>query len=197
MLDCHDGIPILPDIEGILEVKESRKIVDTCVKRGADVSRVLSPRYEAEDGFDVHQIGCTYYSALDCDDAYMAARAIQFFAPGVPQVYYVGLLAGENDHESVRLTGEGRAINRHNYSAAEVDQALQKGVVQRLLRLIRFRNEYPAFDGSFGVRKSGDKDIVLAWQRGNWMCSLNVDIYTNQAVITYVDDRGELQECKV
>jgi sucrose phosphorylase len=26
-----------------------------------------------------------------------AARAIQFFAPGMPQVYYVGLLAGSND----------------------------------------------------------------------------------------------------
>ncbi|MDH4285992.1 MAG: sucrose phosphorylase, partial [Gallionella sp.] len=129
MLDCHDGIPILPDIESILEVEESRKIVDTCVQRGANLNRVLSPRYEAEDGFDVHQIGCTYYSALDCDDdAYMAARAMQFFAPGVPQVYYVGLLAGENDQESVRLTGEGRAINRHNYDIVEIDRALQKDV---------------------------------------------------------------------
>jgi sucrose phosphorylase len=127
----------------------------------------------------------------------LAARAIQFFAPGVPQVYYVGLLAGENDHESVRLAGESRAINRHNYSAAEVDQALQKGVVQRLLRLIRFRNEYPAFGGSFEVRKSGDKDIVLAWQRGNRMCSLNVDMHTNQVLITYVDDTGELQVYRV
>jgi sucrose phosphorylase len=197
MLDCHDGIPILPDIEGILEVKESRKIVDTCVQHGANLSRILSPRYKAEDGFDVHQIGCTYYSALDCDDdAYLAARAIQFFAPGVPQVYYVGLLAGENDHEGVRLTGEGRAINRHNYSAAEVNQALQRGVVQRLLRLIRFRNEHPAFGGSFRV-KSGDKGILLAWQRGNRMCSLIVDMYTNQAVITYADDTGKLQEYKV
>jgi sucrose phosphorylase len=198
MLDCHDGIPILPDIEGILEVKESRKIVDTCVKRGADVSRVLSPRYEAEDGFDVHQIECTYYSALDCDDdAYMAARAIQLFAPGVPQVYYVGLLAGENDQENVRLTGEGRAINRHNYDIAEIDRALQKDVVQRLLKLIRFRNEYPAFDGSFGVLKSGNRDVLLSWQKGNRVCSLLVNLDTYQAVITYVDEAGELQEYKV
>ncbi|MBN1976090.1 MAG: sucrose phosphorylase [Anaerolineae bacterium] len=197
MLDCHDGIPILPDIGGILEVEESRKIVDTCVQRGANLSRILSSQYKAVDGFDVHQIGCTYYSALDCDDdAYMAARAIQFFTPGVPQVYYVGLLAGENDYESVRLTGESRAINRHNYSTAEVDRALQKRVVQRLFRLIRFRNEYPAFGGSFEA-KSGDKDILLAWQRGNRMCSLIVDICTNQAVITYVDDTGESREYKV
>jgi sucrose phosphorylase len=122
---------------------------------------------------------------------------MQFFAPGVPQVYYVGLLAGENDHESVKLTGEGRAINRHNYSAAEVDQALQKEVVQRMLELIRFRNEYSAFGGSFRVLESGDKEILLSWQRGERMCVLLVDMGTNQAVITYVDDTGELQEYKV
>ena len=66
---------------------------------------------------DVHQLNCTYYSALDCDDdRYVAARAIQLFARGVPQIYYVGLLAGENDHAAVAESGEGRAINRHDYS---------------------------------------------------------------------------------
>ncbi|MBC7252310.1 MAG: sucrose phosphorylase, partial [Anaerolineae bacterium] len=198
MLDCHDGIPILPDLEGILQVEESRKIVDVCVQRGAKLSRILSSRHKAEDGFDVHQIECTYYSALDCDDdAYMAARAIQFFAPGVPQVYYVGLLAGENDQESVRLTGEGRAINRHNYDLAEIDRALQQDVVQRLLKLIRFRNEYPAFDGSFSVLQSGDRDVLLSWQKGNHVCSLRVNLDSYQTIITYTDEMGALREYKV
>jgi hypothetical protein len=31
------------------------------------------------------------------DRDYLLARAVQFFAPGVPQVYYVGLLAGHNE----------------------------------------------------------------------------------------------------
>ena len=35
---------------------------------------------------------------------------------GVPQIYYVGLLAGENDVVAVGRTGEGRAINRHDYT---------------------------------------------------------------------------------
>lgn len=64
-------------------------------------------------------------------------------------MYYVGLLAGENDRLEVQLTGEGRAINRHNYSLEEVEESLAKPVVQRLLKLIRFRNEYPSFNGEF------------------------------------------------
>lgn len=45
-------------------------------------------------------------SVLTCDihasQAYLLARAIQFWTPGVPMVYYVGLFAGAND-EAVRL----------------------------------------------------------------------------------------------
>ena len=49
---------------------------------------------------DVHQLNCTYCAALgEDDDRYIAARAIQLFARGVPQIYYVGLLAGLNDDE--------------------------------------------------------------------------------------------------
>lgn len=47
-----------------------------------------------------HQYNCTYFSALHGNPKhYLLARAIQFFTPGLPMVYYVGLLAGRNDHE--------------------------------------------------------------------------------------------------
>lgn len=59
------------------------------------------------------------------DDDYLIARAIQFFAPGVPQVYYVGLLAGANDMDLLRHTGVGRDINRHYYTCAELKEGLQ------------------------------------------------------------------------
>ena len=49
-------------------------------------------------------------------DAYLDARAIQFFSPGIPQVYYVGLLAGENDFNAPEKSGDGREINKHNYT---------------------------------------------------------------------------------
>jgi sucrose phosphorylase len=190
-LDCHDGIPVQPDMDDILEIAESKQIVDICMQRGANLNRILSTTHQAQTDFDAHQINITYYSALNCnDDAYLAARAIQFFAPGVPQVYYVGLLAGKNDQEAVNRTGEGRAINRHNYSLDEVEQAVQTTVVQRLLKLIRFRNEYPAFNGEFKVVNTDERVLSLRWEKGEKMCQLNVDLETHQAVIEYSDDVG-------
>ncbi|MHA7581444.1 sucrose phosphorylase [Paenibacillus vandeheii] len=191
MLDCHDGIPVKPDLDGLIDTAEARRLVDVCLERGANLSLILSDEHKAEDGFDVHQIRCTYYSALDHnDDAYLAARAIQFFAPGIPQVYYVGLLAGENDVERVKLTGEGREINRHNYILEEIDQALEKEVVQRLLNLIRFRNSYDAFQGQFSVLDARDDEIRLQWSNGEQYCTLAVNLNTYQSVICYMDEQG-------
>jgi sucrose phosphorylase len=191
MLDCHDGIPVQPDLDGILEPAEAKRVVALCESRGANLNRILSESHKEADGFDAHQINCTYYSALNCDDdAYLAARAVQFFAPGVPQVYYVGLLAGENDQAGVITTGEGRAINRHNYSMREIDRAVRTPVVQRLFRLIRFRNEYPAFDGEFILGESTEKQISLAWKNGPAECHLELNLENNLAVIRYTDENG-------
>jgi sucrose phosphorylase len=193
MLDCHDGIPVKPDLDGIYDSVEAKKVVQTCVERGANLSLVLSPAHKDSDGFDVHQIRCSYYSVLDCDDdAYLSARALQFFAPGIPQVYYVGLLAGENDSDAVRRTGEGREINRRNYSLEEIDSRVRAGVVQRLLRLIRFRNEYPAFDGAFQVMDSEASALRLRWQKDWAICTLTADLQTGRSEIEYTDEAGGL-----
>ncbi len=151
MLDCHDGIPVRPDLDGHPEPGEMLDLADLVQRRGGNVNRILSEAH-ADGDVDVHQLNCTYYSALDCDDdRYVAARAIQLFARGVPQIYYVGLLAGENDHAAVVESGEGRAINRHNYSTGEVTAALERRVVQRVLELVRLRSSHPAFGGSLDV----------------------------------------------
>jgi sucrose phosphorylase len=191
MLDCHDGIPVKPDMDDLLNLKEDRKLVNLCLERGANLSLILSEEHKEKDGFDVHQIRGTYYSVLNCDDdAYLAARAIQFFAPGIPQVYYVGLLAGENDYEGVKKTGEGREINRHNYTLEEIEESVQKEVVQRLLKLIRFRNEYPAFNGIFKVLDCSSNEIHLTWEKDEKYCILFIDLETNKSIINYIDDNG-------
>jgi sucrose phosphorylase len=198
MLDCHDGIPVQPDLDDVLPLDEARDVVRVCLDRGANLNRILSDGHVGSDGFDVHQINTTYYSALGCnDDAYLAARAIQFFAPGIPQVYYVGLLAGKNDAQSVQETGEGRAVNRHNYSMEEVDRAIRSEVVQRLLRLIRFRNTHPGFGGGFSVEESADEELVLSWKSVRATCRLSVDLNSSRARIVSIEDGGSPREIDV
>ena len=105
------------------------------------------------------------------------------------QVYYVGLLAGTNDEESIRLSGEGREINRHNYDLEEIAQNLNREVVQRLLKLIRFRNEHPAFDGEFEVVKTSDDQLALKWQLDHLQCKLRVDLQTNETTVEFTEEK--------
>jgi len=198
MLDCHDGIPVKPDLNDLYTSEDAKELVRTCVERGANLSLVISPKHKDPDGFDVHQIRCSFYSVLNSnDDAYLSARAIQFFVPGIPQVYYTGLLAGENDDEAVQRTGEGREINRHNYGVEEIDVNVRKEVVQRLLRLIRFRNEYPAFNGTFQVLDSEENMICLRWQKEENTCTLTVNLRTSQTEIEYADEVGGMVRYRV
>jgi len=192
MLDCHDGIPVKPDLDDLIDSAQARRVVELCLERGANLSYVISDRHKSPDGFDVHQIRCTYYDALGRDDdAYLAARAIQLFTPGIPQIYYVGLLAGENDPARAEATGDGREINRHNYTPEEIEQAVERPVVQRLIRLIRFRNECEAFQGTFRVRDTGDREIRLQWEKDGSRCELHVDLDTYRSVIRHIDEQGE------
>ncbi len=198
MLDCHDGIPVKPDMDGLYRPEDARRLVQVCLDRGANLSLVVSAEHQDVDGFDVHQIRGTFYSLLDCDDdAYIAARAIQFFVPGVPQVYYVGLLAGENDSEAASRSGEGRDINRHNFSMEEISAAASKGVVQRLVHLIRLRNTHPAFDGEFRVLDSADSRLRLAWSGGGEGCVLDVDFASMESSVECVDLLGHAERVRL
>jgi sucrose phosphorylase len=98
-----------------------------------------------------------------------------------------------NDPAAVAQTGERRAINRHNFSTGEVEAALQKPVVRRLLRLIRFRNTYPAFNGEFAVLDSTNNELRLSWRLGEQRCELHLDLQTSQAMIDYLDSSGRVQ----
>ncbi|MEZ4595649.1 MAG: hypothetical protein R3C32_01770 [Chloroflexota bacterium] len=90
-LDCHDGIPVSPDREGVVDAPGMRRLAEMVVERGGNVTRVLSDAHAS--GVDVHQLNCTFYSALNGDDdRYVAARAIQLFARGIPQVSTLGCL---------------------------------------------------------------------------------------------------------
>jgi sucrose phosphorylase len=130
----------------------------------------------AASNLDLYQVNCTFYDALGRNDHdYLLARAIQFFAPGIPQVYYVGLLAGENDMALLAKSGVGRDINRHYFTPEEIDQTVQRPVVQSLFELIRFRNRHAAFDGAFSLPETGESEITLRWDNGDAWAMLKAD----------------------
>jgi sucrose phosphorylase len=188
MLDCHDGIPVKPDLNGLFVVESANYLVETCLQRGGNLSRIFSPNFKDSDGFDVHQIRGTYYSMLACDDgAYLTARAIQFFVPGIPQVYYVGLLAGKNDQAEGAKTVDGREINRHNYSIQEINREIQRPVIRNLIRLIRFRNSHPAFNGNFKLYACSDHEISIGWEHLNDYARLFIDLQSSVLEIKYND----------
>ena len=75
MLDYHDGVPVIPDLNGLYKSENAKKIIEVCKANGTCFSMVLSDEYKTVDGFDVHQINGTYYSLLgEDDDAYIVTR---------------------------------------------------------------------------------------------------------------------------
>lgn len=173
-LDTHDGIGVV-DVKDLLTEEEVEFTVNSLYEKGANVKRVYSS--EEYNNLDIYQINCTYYSALGNDDqAYLLARAIQIFAPGIPQVYYVGLFAGENDIELLEQTKEGRDINRHYYSLEEIEKELERPVVQELFDLMKFRNQSKAFDGTVDVQTTFDHLLKITWTNGDSKAVLEANL---------------------
>ena len=172
MLGCHDGIPLL-DLKGILAEEDIQKMIDTIVGRGGFVKDL----HGAKNMY--YQVNATYYSALGDDDKKMLfARAIQMFMPGKPQVWYLDLFAGRNDHEAVKRAGAGghKEINRTNLTMDQIADAMNKDVVKKQLELLRFRNTNPAFgfDAKLDIKLDGSV-MIFTWTNGENKASLKAD----------------------
>ena len=103
MLGCHDGIPLL-DLKGLLTEERIDALIELVKGRGGYVKDLHGQKQM------YYQVNATYYSALgESDEALLLARAIQLFMPGKPQVWYLDLFAGRNDHDAVANAGRGRA----------------------------------------------------------------------------------------
>jgi len=198
VLDTHDGIGIV-DIgadpadrggrPGLVPPEQIDELVERIHAASGGQSRQATGA--AASNLDLYQVNCTFFDAMGRDERrYLLARAIQFFLPGVPQVYYVGLLAGSNDMALLERTGVGRDINRHYYTAAEVAAQLQRGVVKDLLDLIDLRNTHPAFSGDFLLLDSDQSTLRMRWTQGNASAELRVHLPDAEFELTYSAEDG-------
>jgi sucrose phosphorylase len=174
MLGCHDGIPLL-DLKGLLTDAQIEALIETVVGRGGYVKDLHGQKNM------YYQVNATYFSALGEDEQkLLLARAIQIFMPGKPQVWYLDLFAGRNNHAAVEQAGSGghKEINRTNLTAADIDAGLQREVVKTQLELLRFRSRCKAFgfDATLEVLPSAPHELKLRWSKDGATATLEADL---------------------
>lgn len=196
VLDTHDGIGIVDvgadarsqDRPGLLDVGQLDALVEGIHERTGGQSRLATGW--AASNVDIYQVNATFLDALGGDEhAYLAARALQFFIPGIPQVYYVGALAGRNDMELLARTGVGRDINRHYFTPDEINAALARPVVQALSRLARLRNTLPAFEGECQIEGTPTGLRILR-ESPDSRAQLDVNLASGEMRITWSGPNG-------
>ena len=182
MLGCHDGIPLL-DLKGLMSEEQIRGIIDLVVGRGGYVKDLHGAKTM------YYQVNATYFSALgESEAALVLARAIQMFMPGKPQVWYLDLFAGTNDHAAVEKAGPGghKEINRTNLAPEAVVAGLERPVVAAQLDLLRFRNTFGAFgwDATLEVADTPAHLLELTWRKGEHVARLAADLAASTFTIT-------------
>ncbi|HMK96342.1 MAG TPA: sucrose phosphorylase [Acidimicrobiales bacterium] len=182
VLDTHDGIGIIdvganelrPSDAGLLDEAQVDHLVESVHENSGGTSRLATGA--AASNLDLYQVNCTFFETVGRDERrYLLARALQLFVPGIPQVYYVGLLAGTNDLALFQQTGVGRDVNRHSYSRREISDRLEQPVVRALLALLKLRARHRAFKGKF-THDISDKRVALRWRHGDAGLSLEADL---------------------
>ena len=190
MLGCHDGIPLL-DLKGLIPEEQIKDLIKTVVDRGGYVKDLHGEKNI------YYQVNATYYSALGEDDRkLLISRAIQMFMPGKPQVWYLDLMAGKNDHEAVKKAGAGghKEINRTNLTSEQVQEELKREVVWKQLSLLKFRNECPAFgfDAKLQVVETKSHILKLQWENKGYSATLEADLKSYSFEITATNAKAEI-----
>ncbi len=197
-LDTHDGIGLI-DVEGLLsesQIEYIKSIVNSRLENSLMTKQI--------EGTSVRSVGTkakqyqlmgTYYSALGEDDeAYLLARVVQLYAPGIPQIYYGGLLAATNDVAAMQTETDIREINRHKFTQQDIEECLQKPIVKSFCEILRFRNSYSAFNGEFSlVTQEEDGLLQIVWKKERYWTTLRADFHTRRFSIEYVDECGTMK----
>ncbi len=193
VLDTHDGIGVVDasrkdeQTPGFLSEDDADAVFAEADRRteGRSGRASVVPQFAPRP----HQVNATFLDVLGGRaEALVALRAVQLFLPGPAHVYYVGLLGRGDDWERYVATGVGREINRHVFTAAEVDAALASDVTRAQLGLARLVTTHPAFDGDLTWTAAGGT-LRLAWAAGDARCSAEVTVAGDDVALVVDDGR--------
>ncbi len=150
----HDGIGLRP-AEGLLSEEELDQLINCMHGFGGKIS------WRAERGKNKpYEINIALFDALQGnlkgpdrwqEDRFICAHALMLALEGIPAIYIHSLLGTHNDYDRMEATNNNRAINRHQWSEEELDNALSNEnssharVLSRLKTLLRLRGRQPAF----------------------------------------------------
>lgn len=188
-LASHDGIGLRP-AEGLLDDAEIDALVRTAEAFGGQVSwralehgarkpyelnialfDALQGTHNGKDGYNIERFIC--------------AHAIMLALEGIPALYIHSLIGTHNDLPRVTATGHARAINRHQWDAGQLEQALadpaseHHQVFERLKALIRLRKAQPAFHPNALQFTLHLSDAIFGFRRHSLDRTQNIFVLNN------------------
>lgn len=151
----HDGIGLRP-AEGLLSDSEINQLVETMKDFGGHTSW----RKLANGEIKHYEINISLIDALKgtCSgldqwqiERFICAHTIMLALEGIPGIYLHSFIGTENDHQRVKNSGHNRAINRHQWQYADIEEQLNDPtsshslIYARMQKIIELRRQQPAF----------------------------------------------------
>ncbi|MEM9643544.1 MAG: sugar phosphorylase [Planctomycetota bacterium] len=151
----HDGVGVRP-LEGLVPPERLANLVDVVGRHGGRVSM----RANSDGTESPYELNITYLDAVadrnkvstaEHAKRFLATQAIMLSMQGVPAVYFHSLVGSPNDLDGVESSGINRRINRHKYSADELDaslsdpEGLPRKVFDGYVRLLELRRKISCF----------------------------------------------------
>ncbi|MDA8646748.1 sugar phosphorylase [Porticoccaceae bacterium] len=151
----HDGIGLRP-AEGLLSDSEIDQLVATMKDFGGHTSW----RKLANGDIKHYEINISLIDALKgtCSgldqwqiERFICAHTIMLALEGIPGIYLHSFIGTENDHQRVKNSGHNRAINRHQWQYADIEEQLNDPtnshslIYAQMQKIIELRRQQPAF----------------------------------------------------
>mgnify|MGYP000181977919 CR=1 FL=1 len=184
VLTNHDGINVTSEPEYVGSEEAAEVLAGKIIQNAGYSTKAASGL--TSQNVSIHSINATLLEACFRDqNQWLMAHVLQLFAPGIPQVYYNDLLAQRNDEERWHETGEGRELVRHNHPESQIDHKFNQPFVQKVIRVMEFRSNYPAFQGSVEVLASDPTEFHVVWTNTEYKAVLHADMDSWLIKITY------------